>query len=106
MLNCHFCPVEYDASLDSYVIDFEGGSRVALPDDPERLFFSTTAPAARLGAGPDGFEASVLGGTSAEDLKHVRITRVDESMPMGCLLYTSTSTRLLPLALTGIVALA
>ena len=83
MLNCHFCPVEYDASLDSYVIDFEGGSRVALPDDPEKLFFSTTAPAARLGAGPDGFEASVLGGTSAEDLKHVRITRVDESMPMG-----------------------
>ncbi|MFR7669969.1 MAG: hypothetical protein ACLU0O_03845 [Collinsella sp.] len=41
MLNCHFCPVEYDASLDSYVIDFEGGSRVALPDDPEKLFFST-----------------------------------------------------------------
>ena len=39
--------------------------RVALPDDPEKLFFSTTAPAARLGAGPDGFEASVLGGTSA-----------------------------------------
>ena len=67
----------------AYVIDFEGGSRVALPDDPEKLFFSTTAPAARLGAGPDGFEASVLGGTSAEDLKHVRITRVDESMPMG-----------------------
>ena len=83
MLNCHFCPVEYDASLDSYVIDFEGGSRVALPDDPEKLFFSTTAPAARLGAGPDGFEASVLGGTSAEDLKHVRITRVDETMPKG-----------------------
>ena len=54
-----------------------------MPDDPEKLFFSTTAPAARLGAGPDGFEASVLGGTSAEDLKHVRITRVDESMPMG-----------------------
>lgn len=49
MLNCHFCPVEYDASLDSYVIDFEGGSRVVLPDDPEKLFFSTTAPAARLG---------------------------------------------------------
>ena len=24
-----------------------------------------------------------MGGTSAEDLKHVRITRVDESMPMG-----------------------
>ena len=38
MLNCHFCPVEYDASLGSYVIDFEGGSRVALPDDPEKLF--------------------------------------------------------------------
>ena len=99
MLNCHFCPVEYDASLDSYVIDFEGGSRVALPDDPEKLFFSTTAPAARLGAAPDGFEASVLGGTSAEDLKHVRITRVDESMPMGgwlgrmaCLARVSTST--------------
>ena len=92
-------PVEYDASLGSYVIDFEGGSRVALPDDPEKLFFSTTAPAARLGVGSDGFEASVLGGTSAEDLKHVRITRVDESMPMGaglermaCLARVSTST--------------
>ena len=82
VLSCHFCPVEYDASLDAYVIDFEGGSRVALPGDPESLFFSTTAPAARLGAS-DGFEPSVLGGASAEDLKHVRLTRVDESMPMG-----------------------
>lgn len=83
VLNCHFCPVEYDASLDAYVIDFEGGSRVALPGDPESLFFSTTAPAARLGAASDGFEPSVLGGASADDLKHVRLTRVDESMPMG-----------------------
>lgn len=54
VLNCHFCSVEYDASLDAYVIDFEGGSRVALPDDPESLFFSVTAPAARLGAAPTG----------------------------------------------------
>ena len=83
VLNCHFCPVEYDAGLETYVIDFEGGSRVALPDDPESLFFSVTAPAARLGAAPDGFETSVLGGTSADDLKHVRLTRVDESTPMG-----------------------
>ena len=60
VLNCHFCPVEYDAGLEAYVIDFEGGSRVALPGDPESLFFSTTAPAARLGAASDGFEASVL----------------------------------------------
>ena len=83
VLNCHFCPVEYDAGLETYVIDFEGGSRVALPDDPESLFFSVTAPAARLGAAPDGFETSVLGGTSADDLKHVRLTRVDESTSMG-----------------------
>lgn len=83
VLNCHFCPVEYDAGLECFVIDFEGGSRVALPGDPESLFFSTTAPAARLGAASDGFEVSVLGGASADDLKHVRLTRVDESMPMG-----------------------
>ena len=83
VLNCHFCPVEYDAGLETYVIDFEGGSRVALPGDPESLFFSTTAPAARLGATSDGFETSVLGGTSADDLKHVRLTRVDESTSMG-----------------------
>lgn len=62
VLNCHFCPVEYDACLESYVVDFEGGSRVALPGDPESLFFSVTMPAARLGATSDGFETSVLGG--------------------------------------------
>ena len=83
VLNCHFCPVEYDAGLETYVIDFEGGSRVALPGDPESLFFSVTTPAARLGSASDGFETSVLGGTSADDLKHVRLTRVDESTPMG-----------------------
>lgn len=83
VLSCHFCPVEYDAGLETYVIDFEGGSRVALPGDPESLFFSVTTPAARLGAISDGFETSVLGGTSVDDLKHVRLTRVDESTTMG-----------------------
>ena len=83
VLNCHFCPVEYDAGLEAYVIDFEGGSRVALPGDPESLFFSVTTPAARLGTSSDGFETSVLGGTSADDLRHVRLTRVDESTSMG-----------------------
>ena len=83
VLACHFCPVEFDAEADAYVMDFEGGSRVKLPGDPEDLFFSTTAPTARLGGEPDGFEASVLGSATAEDLEHVRLTRLDPNMGMG-----------------------
>ena len=82
-LACHFCPVEFDAEADAFVMDFEGGSRVELPGDPEDLFFSVTAPAARMGGEADGFESSVLGSTAAGDLDHVRLTRVDANMGMG-----------------------
>ena len=83
VLSCHFCPVEFDAERDAYVMDFEGGSRVTLPGDPEDLFFSTTTPTARLGGDLDGFEASVLGSTTVDDLDHVRLTRIDLNMGMG-----------------------
>ncbi len=75
--------MEYDASLDTYVIDFEGGSRVALPETLSRFFFFHHRTGCAFGVASDGFGQSVLGGASADDLKHVRLTRVDESMPMG-----------------------
>lgn len=82
-LSCHFCPISFDAGLDSFVMVFDGGSRVRLPGDPEALFFSSSAPAAHFGSVADGLEASVLGSATVEDLKRVRITRVDATTDMG-----------------------
>ena len=82
-LSCHFCPVEFDASEGSFVIDFEGGSRVSLPATPDELLFSTTAPAARLSARDGLFGESTFGSATAGDLKRVRITRVEPTSRMG-----------------------
>ena len=49
-LSCRMLPVLHDLERGVYVIDFDGGSKVDLPRDVEEMFFSVTAPAARVGA--------------------------------------------------------
>ena len=86
-LSCRVCPVLRDPSAGGFAVDFEGGSRVALPGGVEELFFSTTAPAARMGAGPasqaDFMHGEAGSGITADELKSVRLARVDRATPMG-----------------------
>ena len=85
-LSCRLCPVVSDDS-GGYAIDFEGGSRVALPCGVEEAFFSTKAPAARVG-GAGATPADFMHGEGASDgaadeLRSVRLARVDRTTPMG-----------------------
>lgn len=87
MLSCRLCPVVLEPSRGEYIIDFEGGSRVALPCSVEEAFFSSTVPASRLNsvAAAQAFAT----GSSADqpDLKLARIVRVDRTTMMGEWLY-------------------
>lgn len=85
MLSCRICPVVFDASLKSYVIDFEGGSRVALPCSVEDAFFSSKAPASRLSPAADALTPGAA--TALPDLKAARLVRVDRTTMMGDWLY-------------------
>ena len=86
MLSCRLCPVVPDGE-DGYAIDFEGGSCVKLPCDIDEAFFSTTAPAARVGsvaaAQPDFMHGETGGDGVADELRSVRLARVDRTTPMG-----------------------
>lgn len=85
VLRCHVCPVAYDRELGCYVVDFEGGSQVPLPGDVERLFFSATAPAARLNPAMEDFFAqqSDIGKLEENSLRFIRLTRVDQLSRAG-----------------------
>ena len=88
-LGCYCCPVVFDAARKRFMIDFEGGSQVELPGEPETLFFSTTAPAPRLGSVMDDRFASPEDATSfSGELERVRITRVEASSSTGVWLAT------------------
>ena len=89
VLNCHLCPVVFDAEHGGYLVDYEGGSQALLPDDIEGLFFSTTAPAARI-ASParDAFAAHLGTGSSSDaHLAYFRLTRIDHNSRAGEWLY-------------------
>ncbi|OUP08021.1 SpoIIE family protein phosphatase [Collinsella sp. An2] len=90
VLACHVCPVVYDERSGGYLIDYEGGSQVMLPADIDSLFFSTTAPAARVGASlRDRFTTPLGRSSSTEDeLKAFRLTRVDRTSRAGEWLYS------------------
>lgn len=85
VLRCHLCPVAYDRELGCYVVDFEGGSQVPLPGDVEQLFFSATAPAARLNPAMEDFFAqqSDVGRMAEDSLRFIRITRVEQLSRAG-----------------------
>ncbi len=83
-LGCHCCPVVFDASRGRHMVDFDGGSRVELPGDPETLFFSNKAPAPRLGSVMDDrFATAGEGGSFSGELERVRVTRVEASSHTG-----------------------
>ena len=90
VLSCHVCPVIYDQRSGGYLVDYEGGSQVMLPADVDELFFSTTAPAARVGTSARERFSSALGcSQSVEDeLKTLRLTRVDRTSRAGSWLYS------------------
>lgn len=84
VLACRLCPVVFDEELGGYVIDYEGGNQVLLPDDIDDVFFSTTTPAARMGhAARDHFAHTGLQGLDEADLKFVRLTRIDRGSRAG-----------------------
>ncbi len=80
VLSCHICPVVFDETRGCYLIDFEGGSQVPLPGDIEQMFFSTTAPATRMGNVIADYFARRpdTRGPVEEDLQFARITRIDQ----------------------------
>ena len=86
MLSCRLCPIVPDGEPGAYAIDFEGGNRVPLPGGIEETFFSTTAPATRVGA-PDVQVDFMHGETSSDlspdDLKSVRLARIDRTTAIG-----------------------
>lgn len=85
VLSCHVCPVVSNPRTGQLEIDFEGGSRVALPGDIDQLFFSTTAPAARMNQEPRDYFAHAAGEFRSDgtELEYVRITRIERMSRMG-----------------------
>lgn len=78
MLSCRLCSIVPDEA-GGYQVDFEGGSRIALPLSVDETFFSTTAPAARVSA-VDGLPFARPQGVwscTPDDLDAVRLVRVD-----------------------------
>ena len=85
VLHCRTCAVLRDPRRNCYVIDFEGGSRVCLPGTIDEMFFSTTAPAARvdlMATMPFMREQSAWS-CSPDDLRSVRLVRVDQTTWAG-----------------------
>lgn len=79
VLGCRLCPILPDRLHGGYVLDYEGGSQVALPGSLEDLFFATTAPAARVNpmAQVDARIHRESWTYTAEDLIDARVTRID-----------------------------
>ncbi|MDM8300941.1 SpoIIE family protein phosphatase [Collinsella tanakaei] len=85
VLQCRVCAILPDTQHHCYVLDFEGGSRVCLPGTIEEMFFSTTAPAARvdpLDRIPLVHDQSAWS-CAPEDLRTVRLVRVDTTTWAG-----------------------
>lgn len=84
-LSCRLLPVLHDLERGAYVVDFDGGSRIDLPRDVEEMFFSVTAPAARVGAPASADLLSEEMGPLAvpEKPKQIRLARVDRITWVG-----------------------
>lgn len=89
VLACSYYPVVLDAKRGRYVVDTPLGTQIDLPDDPEHLFFTSGAPAARLKTPLDyvNMPGGILG-SDVEELKVVRLTRVDDTSRFGTWLNT------------------
>ncbi len=71
--------------MTTYVIAREGGGKIDLPRDVEEMFFSITAPAARVGAPASADLLSEESGPRAvpEKPKQIRLARVDRITWVG-----------------------
>lgn len=85
VLSCHVCPVVRNPRSGRLEIDFEGGNRVPLPGEVDQLFFSTTAPAARMNREPRDYFARAAGEFRSDEteLEYVRLTRIERVSRMG-----------------------
>lgn len=85
VLSCHICPVVFDAGRGCYVLDYEGGSQVALPGGIEWLTSSTTAPAAQVAPGVADYFAHERTGLTADgdDFDNARVMRIDRLSRAG-----------------------
>lgn len=85
VLSCHVCPLVRNLRTGQLEIDFEGGNRVALPGEVDQLFFSTTAPAARVSREPIDYFARTAGEARADEaeLEYVRLTRIERMSRVG-----------------------
>ncbi|MDY2776816.1 MAG: SpoIIE family protein phosphatase [Collinsella sp.] len=87
-LSCRACPILFDQVRGCHVIDFEGGSRIALPGTIDELFFSSTAPASRANASfasDDLVSHTALG--AAPELRRARLVRIDRTARVGSWLH-------------------
>ncbi len=84
-LSCRLLPVLHDLERGAYVIAREGGGKIDLPRDVEEMFFSVTAPAARVGAPASADLLSEESGPLAvpEKPKQIRLARVDRITWVG-----------------------
>lgn len=84
-LSCRLLPVLHDLERGAYVIAREGGGKIDLPRDVEEMFFSITAPAARVGAPASADLLSEESGPLAvpEKPKQIRLARVDRITWVG-----------------------
>lgn len=81
VLACHICPVVFDAERGCYVLDYEGGSRVALPGGSEWLGGGSTAPAAKVSPVVSDYFAA--GAPEEDGLEFARVTRIDRLSHAG-----------------------
>ena len=84
-LSCRLLPVLNDMERGVYIIELDGGRRIDLPCDADEMFFSVTAPAARVGASSrsDAFNADTGPLSVTEDPKQIRLARVDRITWIG-----------------------
>lgn len=84
-LSCRLLPVLNDVERGVCAIELDGGRRIDLPCDADEMFFSVTAPAARVGTSsrPDAFNADTGPLAVTEDPKQIRLARVDRITWIG-----------------------
>ena len=83
-LSCRLLPVLNDVERGVYVVGLDDGGHIDLPCGADEMFFSVTAPAARVGAARAGAFGSDTGPLAVtEDPKQIRLARVDRITWIG-----------------------
>lgn len=81
---CRLLPVLFEPDRRVFVVDYEGGSALELPDNVDKLFFAETAPAARVGGSAlAGMPAEASPLAVAEELQQTRLARIERRSRAG-----------------------